>query len=246
MTRRSGSLNRRALWPILMAGGSLLIASCSGEDGAANVTEASARPVITVSGRESTATPTTATTPTSAIPTTEPAPETSPSSTNTTATTAAPTRTTTTVPLDAETVIRATLEKSFSDFSSCLTSMPNCDPTVLEATRAGDLLAGNVARINEWNDAGYTVIDRDQYRYVIESVEFGEDETTATATVCLTDGSKLVQPGAGPDGADVIIDDTFVSGRDAWEMRLDDDGKWRAYAAPAVGPMERSDVCPAS
>lgn len=149
-------------------------------------------------------------------------------------------------PVDAETVIRSTLDQTFNDFSECLTSMPECDPTVLETTRAGELLATNVARIEEWNAAGYTVIDRDQFRFVVEAVELDDDETTATATACIADGSKLINPGAGPEGADVIIDDTFVSGREAWEMRLDDDVQWRAYSAPAVGATEESDTCPAA
>ena len=48
--------------------------------------------------------------------------------------------------------------------------MPSCDPSTLSVARAGDLLARNVARINEWNAAGYTVRNRDQFRYVIEEV----------------------------------------------------------------------------
>jgi len=159
----------------------------------------------------------------------------------------APTSSTTLiVEVDAETAIRATLATSFADFSDCLTSMPQCDPSILEATRAGSLLDANRARIEEWNSAGYTVIDRDQYRYVIESVELSDDGNTATATVCLADGSKLVLPGAGPQGADVIIDDQYVSGREAWELRLDADGQWRAYSAPVIGVTEESDVCPSA
>ena len=124
--------------------------------------------------------------------------------------------------------------------------MPNCDPSTLSVARAGDLLQGNVDRVNQWNGQGYTVRDRDQFRYVIESVVIGADGTTATAVVCIADGSKLVLPGAGPGGADVVVDDTYGSGRSTWDMRLDPDGRWRAYAAPASGPTETSDVCPAA
>ena len=88
--------------------------------------------------------------------------------------------------------------------------MPSCDPSTLAVARAGDLLARNVARINEWNAAGYTVRNRDQFRYVIEEVTLGPSGTQATALVCIADGSELVKPGAGPGGADVIIDDTFT------------------------------------
>jgi hypothetical protein len=83
------------------------------------------------------------------------------------------------------------------------------------------------------------------FRYVIEKVTLQPDLTRATATVCIADGSRLVRPGIGPGGADVIVDDTFGSGRETWDMRLDADGTWRAYGAPASGPTETSDVCPA-
>jgi hypothetical protein len=108
------------------------------------------------------------------------------------------------------------------------------------------MLEINTDRVIEWNAAGYTVIDRDQFRYVIEGVEVADDLRRATVTVCVADGSKLVDPGAAPDGTDLIVDGTFTSGREAWDVRLDDDGVWRAYGAPAVGPSEATDVCPAA
>jgi hypothetical protein len=122
--------------------------------------------------------------------------------------------------------------------------MPTCDPSTLAVARAGSLLEQNVARINEWNAAGYTVRDRDRFRYVIEQVSLRPDRTRATALVCIADGSSLVKSGAGPAGADVIVDDTFGSGRSSWDMRLDLDGRWRAYDAPAAGPTESTDICP--
>ena len=123
--------------------------------------------------------------------------------------------------------------------------MPACDPATLGVARAGDLLERNVGRIEEWNAAGYTVIDRDQFRYVIESVVLADDLTTAMVVVCIADGSKLVLPGAAPDGGNVIVDDAYTSGRSQWDMRLDGDGRWRGYDAPAVGPTESTDQCPA-
>jgi hypothetical protein len=123
--------------------------------------------------------------------------------------------------------------------------MPSCDPSTLAVARAGPLLERNTARINEWNAAGYTVRSRDQFRFVIEKVTLDPQGDRASVLVCVADGSDLVKPGAGPGGADVIIDDTFGSGRETWDMHLDSDDAWRAYDAPAVGPTEGSDVCPA-
>lgn len=161
-----------------------------------------------------------------------------------TTSTTAPAETTTTTEVDnVEPEVRAALTQGFRDYSDCLVAMPSCDPTTLAATRAGELLQSNVARINEWNGLGYTVRDREQFRFVIESVQVDDDGSRATATVCIADGSKLVLPAA--DGTDVIIDDTFVSGREAWDVRLDPDGTWRAYAAPGVGETSETDQCPA-
>ena len=93
--------------------------------------------------------------------------------------------------------------------------------------------------------AGYTVRNRDQFRFVIEKVSVSPSGVQAAVLVCIADGSDLVKPGAGPGGADVIVDDAYTSGRASWDVRLDTDGVWRAYDAPAVGTTESSDVCPA-
>lgn len=162
-------------------------------------------------------------------------------------TTATPTPVTETEPpANQEQLVRAAVEASIEAFSACLLSLPNCDVAGLEDTRRGELLDVNVQRISEWNAAGYAVRDRDSFRYVIERVELNDDATQATVVVCIADGTKLVIPGAGPGGVDVIVDDSYISGREAWDVRLDDDGVWRPYAAPPAGPTEASDVCPAA
>lgn len=166
--------------------------------------------------------------------------------TSTTSTSTSSTSTTTSEPpASPEDDIRAAIALAQQTFSGCLVAMPQCDPATLSVARAGPLLERNVARVQEWNAAGYTVRNRDQFRFVVEGVTLSPDGLTATATVCIADGSDLVHPGAGPGGADVIVDDAYTSGRSAWDMRLDPDGQWRAYDAPAVGPTESSDVCPA-
>ena len=78
-----------------------------------------------------------------------------------------------------------------------------------------------------------------------ELAMLSKEPRQATVTVCFADGSKLVDPGAAPHGTDLIIDGTFVSGREAWDMRLGDDGIWRAHDAPLIGTTEATDVCPA-
>jgi hypothetical protein len=141
--------------------------------------------------------------------------------------------------------VRQAIALAQSTFSACLVAMPKCNPSTLAVARAGPLLGRNEARINEWNADGYTVRDRDKFRYVVEKISMQPGLRRATVLLCYADGSRLVKPGAGPNGADVVIDDTFGSGRESWDMRLDTDDKWRAYDAPAVGPHESRDVCPA-
>ena len=162
-----------------------------------------------------------------------------------TSSSASPSPTTSTVAPEASTeaAVGKAIAATQDAYSACLVSMPRCDPAVLANTRAGAILERNVSRINEWNAAGYTVRDRDKFRYVIESVTIDPGLQRASAVVCIADGSKLVLP--SPGGHDVIIDGAYGSGREAWDMRLDPDGKWRVYDAPASGPTESRDVCPA-
>ena len=211
------------------------LAACSSPGSSATTTDTVAAPPTTVS---------TATSPPET--TTTVGPSTTSTSTTVPPTTAAPTTAAppTTEPPDAEDEVREALVRVFDDFSACLIALPFCDPSSLEGTRAGDLLARNAARIQEWITAGYAVRDRDQFRFVIEEVEVTSDGTAAIAVVCIADGSKLVLPVA--DGPDVIIDDEFVSGREAWEMRLDPDGNWRAYGAPGVDETSGTDLCGAA
>jgi hypothetical protein len=185
---------------------------------------------------------------TGAVTTTEASSQATAAATST-STTSAPTTqasTTTIAPaVEAEADVRAAVAAAADAFSACLVALPNCDVATLAATRAGDTLAINTQRITEWNAAGYAIRDRDQFRYVIESVELKPDLKSATVMVCYADGSKLVSPGTGPGGADVVIDGTYGSAREAWDMRLDADGAWRMYRGPLVGPKESRDICPA-
>ena len=208
----------------------VFVGACS-DDAASNTTPGSSPLAVQVDS--TTTAPTTTTTLSSA-----------PSITSTTST-VLPTTTTAGPAATVESDVRAAIDLAQSSFSDCLTAMPTCDPSTLAVARAGGLLERNTARIQEWNSAGYTVIDRDQFRYVIESVTLGDNLTTAMVVVCIADGSKLVLPGAAPDGGDVVVDDAYTSGRSQWEMRLDGDGRWRGYDAPAVGPTESTDQCSA-
>lgn len=154
-----------------------------------------------------------------------------------------PTSTTIETAPDPALAVRAAVDLAQETYSACLVAMPACDPATLAVARAGDLLARNTQRIEEWNALSYTVRARDGFRYVIESVQLDRTGTTATLTVCIADGSRLVQPNAAPDGSDVIVDDEFISGRSTWDMRLDADGVWRAFDTAPLGETSSEDVC---
>lgn len=218
-------------WAGVLLCGLLLVSACSsGKDAAPDATRLP--PTSGSTGVEITIPATSASTSPTATP-------------STTTASSAPSTTTTVDPRpSADAAVRATVDQAIADFSACLVALPACDPAGLAATRADPMLAVNSQRITEWNRKGYTVIDRDQFRYVIESVDVAADLQHATATVCFADGSKLVHPGAGPDGASVIIDDKYMSGREAWDVRLDSDGTWRVHDAPLVGAAQETDVCP--
>jgi hypothetical protein len=111
--------------------------------------------------------------------------------------------------------------------------------------RGGELLQRNIALINAWNAEGFAIRERNKFRYVVESVDVAESSAkSATVAVCTADGSVRVRPGAAPDGSDVVVNDDFISGRTEWQFRLQDDGVWRAIDTVALGPSERTDVCP--
>jgi hypothetical protein len=167
-------------------------------------------------------------------------------STEAPSTTAAATSATVDPAAAADAEIREAIALAQISFSDCLVALPVCDPATLEVARAGDLLARNTSLINEWNSLGYTVRDRDQFRYVVESVVVDSSLATAVATVCIADGSRLVLPNAAPDGGDVVIDDEYTSGRSEWEMRLDVDGVWRLYGSTPIGVAATEDVCGAA
>ena len=167
-------------------------------------------------------------------------------STSTTTTTLAPTTTSTTTDpkATAEAAVRAAIVLAEETFSACLVAMPHCDPQTLAVARTGQLLARNVALISDWNAQGFTVREREKFRFVIESVSLAEGSLDrATALVCIVDDSVRVRPGVGPGGADIVVNDSFISGRTDWQMMLGSDGVWRSNDGVAIGPTEDHDVC---
>jgi hypothetical protein len=226
MAGRASALVARPLAGIALATSLALPLACS--SGSPNVPITTTSTIVVTTSRTSTAPSITITT-------------------STATTTTAPTTTTTVDRASkAEADVRASVKAATEAFGACLLALPKCDVASLAQTRRGRLLELNSARLSQWNQEGYAVREREKFRYVIESVTVDPDGKRATANVCVADGSKLVKPGAAPDGSDIVVDGAYTSGREAWDVRLDDDGVWRPYDAPAVGPVEAKDVCPAA
>jgi hypothetical protein len=142
-----------------------------------------------------------------------------------------------------EQVVRNAIIKVLTDGDACMRALPKCDVTTLAATRGGVSLDVLTKAITQYNAEGQISRNRDRNHYNIESIDIqGADR--ATGVLCNTDGSERVRPGAGPNGVDIIVDDFFVSKREAFEMRLDADGVWRLYDGHIIGNPSGVDLCP--
>lgn len=220
-----------------------------GRSGGTSVTRAAAALVALLlvvtacSSGDDASVPTAATEPTSATEAPNP---TSPSDTTTTSTlvtttTASPpatteplttTPTTTddensgTAPFDEEGV-RDGFAAVVSSWAACLEALPDCDLASLSESRIGEQLEENQRRVQSFIDAGYRIGDSDTIVYEIESIDFVSDGEVALVGVCVTDASVIYLP--DPTGGDdrQIINDSFVSSREVFQMELHDE-RWVA------------------
>lgn len=65
-----------------------------------------------------------------------------------------------------------------------------------------------------------------QTKLIDESVIIAPSATEATVRVCDIDADILYTPGAGPNGQDVIYNDTVGADRSDWTLKLDS-GRWK-------------------
>jgi hypothetical protein len=65
-----------------------------------------------------------------------------------------------------------------------------------------------------------------QTKLIDESVTVAPSATEATVRVCDIDADILFTPGAGPNGQDVIYNDTVGADRADWTLKLDN-GRWK-------------------
>ena len=145
----------------------------------------------------------------------------------TTPTTAPPTTIDNSPETPAEDDVREGFDEVVSSWRACLDALPDCDPESLAESRTGEQLEENRRRVQSFIDAGYRIGETDTIVYEIESIDVVSDGQVALVAVCVTDGSVIYLP--DPTGGDdrQIINDSFVSSREVFQMELLD-GRWVA------------------
>ena len=200
MMRRSSLLTAGARVVLCALGAS----ACGGSHRSAPAVT-SAQVVIVTSTASSSAAPTT---PLAATTT-------SPSPAPTTSTTAAPTTTTTIrAATRDELAVRAAWKGWLAASEACDVDPKGCDRAGLANYMAGSSLTNKLLATDTLISKGWGVREGPggiDDRYKIESVTSTEGQ--AIVQYCQFDEGVTVDPGAGPGGADVIINDTVASRR---------------------------------
>jgi hypothetical protein len=187
----------------------ILLASCGG----------SAKKATPLAPPVSLATATTGP-PTTSVATTLPATTVSKPST-----TVAPTTTTMSL-ADLEKVIRQRHDEISDDLGRCIAAPVSCDPTAFtpaDSPLRARLLESTKALVEKnWvvrENVSDPTIDR------VASVLFNDLRTVATLKVCSWDSAITLKPNAGPNGEDIIVDDSKSSFDNAVTMVLSG-GRW--------------------
>jgi hypothetical protein len=173
--------------------------------------------------------------PTTAAATTLPAPTVPP-------TTVEPTTTTMSL-ADLEKVVRQAHTEYWVAADRCIAAPASCDPVPF--TAPDSLLR---ARLSESSKAlaekKWIVRENgsDPAVAVVESVVFNDKHTVATLKECLWDSAITVQPNAGPNGEDIIVDDRKLSYEYTVTMVLSD-AKWLMSDRRQVSEQEGFNVC---
>jgi hypothetical protein len=128
-------------------------------------------------------------------------------------------------------------------FRTCVQDPESCDEQQFEQTASGEALENLVARIRRLREEGLVVrVPHGIPEPVFQDFEqLRPDEVRLR--VCEVDTGVMVEPGAGPGGADVIIDDAVVTDVFDEYVRLDSDGVWRVFRAELVTRIEGDGGC---
>jgi hypothetical protein len=146
----------------------------------------------------------------------------------------------------AEADIRAAYGAYDAAFFACSQDPPNCDRAKLSEHVTGDQLAFTMNNIDVKVREGTRTRSPgpDQDYYVIESITVDPSLASAQVQVCVADGRIIYKPAAGPNGADVILNDAFSSGRETETWERGTDGVWRESGFTAIEKAPGRNICP--
>ena len=202
----------------------VLLASC----GASAKRAAPAAPPVSLAVA-TTAPPTTAAATTLPVPTAPPA-------------TVAPTTTTMSLK-DLEKVVRKAHADYWVAARQCIAAPASCDPVPF--TAADSLLRARLLESTKALAEKMWIVRRnesDPSAAVVESVVFDDRRAVATLRECLWDSSVTLQPNAGPNGEDVIVDDSKSSYQNSVTMVLAD-GRWQMSDRRQLSASEGVNEC---
>jgi hypothetical protein len=133
-------------------------------------------------------------------------PTTVPSTTEQPATTSSSEPAATTAPSTTEAAtpaaeIEAVIEAQEQQWKECLSALPECDTVAVGQGLGGDVGVETAFTAELWNGNGYTASRVDELEYRVDEVMIGEDETTARATVCVTDPVQINEADGTPVNA---------------------------------------------
>jgi hypothetical protein len=140
-------------------------------------------------------------------------------------TTVAPTTTTMSL-ADLEKLVRQRHDELSADLGRCIAAPTSCDPTTFTSADS-PLRTRLLESLKELAKKNWIVRENDTDPTIdrIASVVFNDRRTAATLKVCSWDSSITLQPNAGPNGEDVIVDDSKSSFDNAVTMVIFD-GQW--------------------
>jgi hypothetical protein len=168
----------------------------------------------------------------------------------TTTTTAAPTTTLDPIAAEEAAVSEAAVQARMARFNA-LVNLD--DPTTAESLDAyyvadGSALTEVLLGMQDLRDNGWRlrVNPNVEESLAVESVSFDDPAapTRAELVVCIVDTGVIYEPGGGPEGEDVIVDDAVVARRSVYEMVRDHDA-WKLREVVRGDSWDGITECPA-
>jgi hypothetical protein len=157
-------------------------------------------------------------------------------------TTVAPTTTTMSL-ADLEKLVRLRHDELRAEFRRCIAAPALCDPTTMTAADS-PVRAKLTQSVKELAEKNWIIRRNESDPTVIrvDSVVFNSERTTATLKDCFWDTAIALQPNAGPNGEDIIVDDTKASFEDVVTMVLSD-GRWYISEQQKLATYEGVNKC---